>query len=297
MKIGMLTTWNSMCGIAEYSRQLIEGYERLDEVERIIVFSNYGNTNSFVRGPKTQIITNCFGVYWWGENAKLYAEEIATIATNNEIDVFHIQYQSSLYEATGFNKLLYLLKEKGIKIVLTQHDSTVNPQHDSSCVDTFIIHKEGITDNPKAVLCPYPIPNTRPSVCSFGMGRNQEKIIEKACERLWIDYSNFDARTSEWFEFKDLISKIKEFDAVVLWYNEVPLVGNSSAARTAIACYRPVIVNNVRWFSDLEREHYHVCDNNRKALEDKLVEVLHLDLTFVNSFNDIGWKHVNKYYI
>jgi hypothetical protein len=55
----------------------------------------------------------------------------------------------------------------------------------------------------------------------------------------------------KWLSQGELIKTIREYDAVVLWYGEVGIVGCSAGARMAISSRRPVFTSDVTWFKDV----------------------------------------------
>lgn len=293
MNIGLLTTWNSKCGIADYSEYLVDSFTRAGH--EVIVFCNQGAYKDiFCRYQyAATIVPGCFGVFWWGEKTYLDVDRIKDYIKTHDIDVLHIQYQSSLYEES----LNDLIAEIDIPVYVTLHDSTLHPKHfpKGNRVTAFIHHKHGIAERfPNRWFIEYPYPMQTPRILSFGMGRNQVDIVKKVCEELGFIYHNHDARDSdEWLSQGELQNLIRKYDAVVLWYNDVPgMVGNSFAARTALSCHRPVYVNDIAWFNDLNDAYFIKIPNEEFLLKSHLKTDFDFD---VMSFDKMSSMLTERY--
>jgi hypothetical protein len=289
MKIGFLTTWSSKCGIYEYSRNLVGEITNLGN--EIRVFANF--TKAF---EEPFVVENCFGVTFWGEPTVLDVNKI--LANSEDLDIFHVQYHSSLYKHPEFMKLIKELSRREIKLVITLHDSSRHPGTNIEYFNEVIYHKEGILHERvwgNEWLLPYPIQERRPCVFSFGMGRNDYELIQKVCRELDIDFYKHDSKVDGWLAEMELFGHMRAADAIVLWYNEVPgLVGASAAARTALASRRPVIVNNASWFDDLDEDYYRFV-YDEKELKEVLAEELKLDHIHSNSFGELAKKNIKIY--
>jgi hypothetical protein len=292
MNIAILTTWNSSCGIAEYSKNLVEEFISMGHNILILNNTTEGQNKNFVT-------SKIFGVSWWGENPAFdYNKVLDMIAyfetAKGKLDVLYIQYQSSLYEPKGFNEFL-----AGIKcpIVVTLHDSSLNTKHKFPGHTLSISHNTNI-DAEKYI--PFPTIEMQPRVFSFGMGgRNDFNFIREACKGIGAAFDCHDARTDGWLSEEDLFTRMTDADAIVLWYNEVaPLKGQSSALRTAISSLRPVIVNDVSWFSDAPGFVHRVQNGNVKeftanlALQQTLWNLFNLDYIKQNSFANCAEKYL-----
>lgn len=300
--ISILTTWQSKCGIYEYSRYLVQ--ELLDTMTDIKILGNYGDYSSCldplkerysIHGDRIIIVPRCFGVYWWDEPLVFNVDKIYKEAINSHI--FHVQYHSSLFKHPEFMNLLEKLKGKVGKLVVTLHDSSRHSNTNLNIFDDVIYHKQGILHEKicgNKWLLPYPIQHNRPTVFSFGMGRNDYRLIENACNVVGANFDFHDSRINGWLSEKDLYKRIKDADAVVLWYNEVPIVGASAAVRTALSAYRPVIVNDVGWFSDVStREVTKV--KTLEGLTLTLHTLFHTYYSDQNSFKALARKHMEIY--
>lgn len=302
MHIGMMTTWDSICGIAEYSKNLVS---ELAKSSKVTIFANYGNIQHASRIPNVTIYKKQFGVFWWNEPVQIDVQNILHVVKSQKIDVFHIQYQSSLYEPDGFNSLLEELVNMSIPIVITLHDSSVNPHIKFPASVQFIAHNPVIGKRLNALdifpfYMPFPILEIPSIVGTFGLGRNQVSIIQKVCNDLNLEYRYFDARKeNRWKSTEELCKWIKECDVIVLWYNEVPgLEGNSSVVRTVVSCNRPLIVNDVHWFADViyyaDSLGLYVA-NNVRHLKELLRQVLHLPYKESCYFSEVVKMHFLVY--
>lgn len=280
----MLSTWESHCGIAEYTANLVKEYENLGHEVCVLGNPHY------------------FEVHWWGEGSRLYKELIWAALTTIKPDVFHVQYQGSLYNAADFNHMIEgVYKEKlADKLVITAHDSS-RGGHNLGYFSDWVYHKSGILRNEELEqhtthLLPFPIQRRYAKVFSFGMGRNDYELISQVCRDLGVEYTFHDGRISGWLEEEELFKKMRDADAIVLWYNEVSgIIGASAAARTALASYRPVFTNNVSWFQDLDEDIYHISDGVSE-LKEQLRKTLRLNHINQNSFSRVAWYHVSTIY-
>lgn len=283
----MLTTWNSNCGIAEYSAHIVKEFLTMKEKNNVLLLTNKPNS-SLESHPRLGVVP-VFGVHWWGEDPKFqFGKALSEMNDfeykNGAIDVLFIQYQSSLYEAKGFNQFI-----SGVKcpIILVQHDSTVNKEHDFSKIKRRIVHNEEISVDDYIT---FPTIERTASVFSFGMGRNDYDFIEKACTEIGVNFWSHDSRKAGWWPEEKLFEAMRFCDAVVLWYNDVPLKGQSAALRTAISSHRPVIVNNIGWFENAPNFVIKVSD--KIGLQLALIQALHLGYIKTASFSKCAERYL-----
>lgn len=291
MNIAMLTTWASACGIAEYSGHLAWQFEQ-QEHNLLILNNKIDKCTHGVYGKSWWIGIPVFGVYWWGENPSfsedafrqgwLYAEE----KFGSSIDVLVVQYQSSLYEANGFNWCMKFVK---CPKVIALHDSSRNNKHISfDEFDAVIVHNPNIEHTDFLSM---PVVETVPTVFSFGMGgRNNYQFISDACHEIGIDFYHHDGREHGWWDEEKLFNEMNNADAIVLWYNEVGIEGQSSALRTAISSMRPVIVNDVGWFKDVPSFVKKV--KTKDELQITLAEILHIEYIRKNSYANCAKRYL-----
>lgn len=103
--IGWITTWGIKCGIATYSRFLIE---EMDDDVLILCQSEEGNPEG--------------AIPCWKRDSNLFSEMIDQFAPN-EIDTVVIQHQPGLLRFSYLNQLLLKLAEMNIKVFITMHNT------------------------------------------------------------------------------------------------------------------------------------------------------------------------------
>ena len=293
MNICMLTTWNSSCGIAEYSKNLVKEYIKLGH--NIIILNNVIESQS-INSNISFVSSRVFGVYWWGEIPAFDCEKAWDMMNYFEravgpIDVLHVQYQSSLYEPEGFNEFI---SGVSCKKVITTHDSSVNSKHNLKVFNAHIVHRPFKKVYADYYQLPMPTTERTPKVFSFGMGgRNDYDFIQNACEEIGVKFEKHDGREDGWLSEHNLFVKMKEADAIVLWYNDVTIQGQSAALRTAISSHRPVIINHTGWFDDAP--HFIRKVNTKDELQFVLAEILNLEYIRKNSYKNLAERHLEIY--
>ncbi len=115
IRLGLITTWNSKCGIAEYSRHMTEHLDK--ELFDLVIFAN--SNGGTVKNDRENII-RC-----WEDRFKNY--DLISLIDNilkENIEVLLIQFNFGFFEIQAFSKMLDLLKEKGIKIFIIFHSTS-----------------------------------------------------------------------------------------------------------------------------------------------------------------------------
>jgi len=280
----MLTTWNSACGIAEYSRHLVEEFKNMGH--KVLLLVNKASSNYEYKS--SEYIIPVFGVWWWGEDSSFDNNRIKEgieyfEAKEGKIDVVIIQYQSSLYDDKGLNQFV----NNKYPIILVRHDSSWNKKHNLKVVTT-ISHNVHIEHTH---YIPFPTIELIPKVFSFGMGRNDYDFIRLACAEIGIDFEGHDARKDGWLSEEVLFNKMSNADAIILWYNEVGIEGQSAALRTAISSKRPVIINDVDWFKDAP-SFVHKVSTKEQLQHILYYDILHLDYIKNNSYYECAKKYL-----
>jgi hypothetical protein len=276
VKVGLLTTWNTQCGIAEYSRALAEALHARDDVELVVLGSRNYDERSV--GDHEDYVVACFDVEAWNRygHHDLDVERILEL----NLDVLHVQYEALLYNQQRLHELLR--RFDGPKFV-TWHDHVVPPDLKWQLFDDAFTHREGVGAGAPTVL-PHWIRKVPPVVRTFGLGRTREDVIRPICERNgWVFES---VATSEellggqqWKPWRELHDWLRGADVIVLWYLDNALAGSSGAARTAIATRRPVIVNDTTWFRELPQQSgvFYKLKDDPALLESTLREILRTD--------------------
>ncbi len=114
IRLGLISTWNSKCGIAEYSRLLTEHLDK--DFFDMVIFAN--SNERTVKHDKENVI-RCWEDRFNNHNLNNLVESIL----REHIDVILIQFNFGFFEMQAFSNMLDLLKEKGIKIFVIFHST------------------------------------------------------------------------------------------------------------------------------------------------------------------------------
>lgn len=139
-RLGMVTPWNVKCGIAEYSKYLIEKLPDL----RITVFANHDNLLVDADGLN---VIRCW------ESPLDQFDTLFNEIIRKKIDVVHFQFNFSLFGLSNLVQLKNKLQKSGIKVIITFHgtqDVKIGSQYvklqdyskDLQTFDKIIVHTE-----------------------------------------------------------------------------------------------------------------------------------------------------------
>ena len=283
LKVGMLTSWNTQCGIAEYARYLTDAMRRRDDVEVTILGSkNYDDRKV---AEDEHYVVPVFGVLSWNSHNdhSFDTEEILQLG----LDVLHVQYEVLLYNQQGLTELLS--RFEGLKVI-TFHDNCIPPGFPGGLFNLRYTHREEVGAGERFLL-PFGIENCKPIVKTFGLIRSRADIIEPICARNgWAFYKSFGEQ--DWKSSEELSSWLRDSDAIVLYYDDVPSAGSSQAARTAIGTRRPVILNDVTWFRGVEGA-YKI--GTPEELEELLTKLFHKPVIEEHSWDNIAAGIIEDY--
>jgi hypothetical protein len=109
--IGVISTWNSRCGIADYARSLVGGIEP----ERLRVFAD---KVSEVVSPDEGFVRRCW-VQSWDDSLEDLFEEIR----DANIDAAIIQFNFGFYRLAALEWLIERLRDHGILVFITLHST------------------------------------------------------------------------------------------------------------------------------------------------------------------------------
>ncbi len=276
MKVGLLTTWNTQSGIAEYSRALAEAFQRRGEIELTVLGSR--NYDERALGEPEDYVLPCFDVAAWNRHGYDALDIEAILALG--LDVLHVQYEEGIYNQDRLNELLR--RFQGAKIA-TWHGTHLPDGFEWQRFDEAYTHREGVGAG-QATLIPLGIRRLPAVVRTFGMGRTRSDVIEPICARNGWTFESLASSQSApggqpWIPWRELHDWLRGADAIVLWYDEDPSAGSSAAARTALATRRPVIVNDTSWFGELPQQSgaFYKLKDDPAALESTLREILRPD--------------------
>lgn len=242
MRIGILSTWNTRCGIAEYARHLVAALRRRGEVEVTVLGSrNFGER---AVAPCEDWVSPAFDVQIWHPQHRfdLDVESILRLP----LDVLHVQYSNLFYDR---GRLIELLRRFPGVTALTYHDKGGALLFPYDLPDLLYAHREDVGVGPRRLI-PQGIDLRRPVVKTFGLGKSRLDIIGAVCERNDWDFQHSFGE-DRWLESEELFEWLRDSDAIVLWYDEDHRSGGSAGAPLAIGTRRPVFVNDTEWFSDL----------------------------------------------
>jgi hypothetical protein len=242
LRVGILSTWNTRCGIAEYSRHLAEAMSRVDGVQVTILGSrNFGDR---AIAPHEEWVEPAFDVQIWHPKHKFELDVDRIL--EKQLDVLHIQYSNLFFGRRHFVELLR--RFPGVT-ALTYHDKGGVIAFPHELVNLLYAHREDVGTGRRRLI-PQGIDLRRPVVKTFGLGRSRSDLIAAICERNgWSFEHNFG--TENWMTSEELFTWLRDSDAIVLWYDDDRRSGGSAGAPLAIGTRRPVYVNDTEWFRDL----------------------------------------------
>jgi anaerobic selenocysteine-containing dehydrogenase len=242
LRVGLLTTWNTRCGIAEYSRHLAAALRRQGDVE-VTVFGSR-NFGERAVAPYEEWAVPVFDVQIWHPRHRFDLDVEAILA--HELDVLHVQYSNLFYDR---GRLIELMRSFPWVTALTYHDKGGALAFPYELPDLLYAHREDVGVGPRRLI-PQGIDLRRPVVKTFGLGRSRLDVIAAVCERGGWDFQHSFGE-DRWLESEELFAWLRDCDAIVLWYDEDLGSGGSAGAPLAIGTRRPVFVNDTEWFRDL----------------------------------------------
>lgn len=111
IRAGMVTTWNSACGIAEYSKYLLDAMP--DDKIRWTILAPDGERPI---GPESREVIRCWENKWHGNLAKVLRE-----IQCHSLDVVHFQFNFGFFDLGDLACALSQLKKEGRKVFITFH--------------------------------------------------------------------------------------------------------------------------------------------------------------------------------
>jgi hypothetical protein len=243
LKVGLLSTWNTRCGISEYTRHLVEAMRRRDDVA-VTVFGSRNHGDRAVREFDDGEVA-VFDVQLWNPDHDFEFDAAPILAAG--LDVLHIQYANLFYRRRD---LVELMERFDGVIALTYHDKTVSRiAFPHQMADVLFTHRDDVGLGER-ILIPQGIDLRAPVIKTFGLGKSRDDLIAPICEgNGWRLETSFGE--DRWLEAEELFAWLRDSDAIVLWYDDDPQVGESAAAALAVGTRRPVFVNETQWFANL----------------------------------------------
>jgi hypothetical protein len=268
MRVGLLTSWKTQCGIAEYSRALAKAFRGRGDID-LVVFGSRNVGDRAVREYEAYE-QPVFDVQRWRPDHRFHL--CVQSVLDHDLDVLHIQYSNLFY---GRRDLVELMRSFPGVIALTYHDKVVSRAFPHELVDLLFAHRDDVGVGPRRLI-PQGIDVRPPVVKTFGLGKSQDHVIREICDRRgWIFAKSYGS--NRWLEHDELYEWLRDCDAIVLWYPEDATSGGSAAAPMAISTRRPVFVNDTEWFRDLPE---------RTATLRKIGSVAELELELEKLFRD-----------
>jgi len=309
LKIAMLTTWNTVCGIAQNTKFLIDALQGLGHEVQIVCQKPFGQEVDFGKGYN---VTR--GWEWYGRTNKVEVTEEAKAVVKG-CDVVHVQYESFLWHESYLNGLV----PNDAPLVITHHSSCTGPGCPVNRASANLVHDPEFPNLPNRRVIPMGIPDTfgfasfdetLPIVGSFGLHRNDDEFCLEATrlasEKLLTPIAY---RThygdKEWQPTDELVKQLKECRLLVLMYPPVDAVVSSSAACFALGTGVPVVTSDTRWFKHLSKYIYFVESHSELAeiIKSFMTSKEYWELSQSNSMRaveDRGWaktaqKHIDVY--
>jgi glycosyltransferase involved in cell wall biosynthesis len=112
-QVAMVTTWDSRCGIAEYSRYLLEAVARECPELRVQVLSSPGEGVWDGLAFSNRVC--------WKPRPKGSLEQLRRIARGSQLDVFHFQFNFGFFDLQDLSRTILDLKRLRKKVLITFH--------------------------------------------------------------------------------------------------------------------------------------------------------------------------------
>jgi hypothetical protein len=282
--------------VAEYTRYL--GKALTDNGVEVYYLANIisgkGNQDisAYTASEDPLNVYRIFSVAGWsGETFFEIPQSIKDI----NFDVVHVQYQSFLYDKSWFPECLRELRKMNTKTVFTLHDSNV-VGNALIMADGVVFHshemKDAVQTSAKSMLIPSGMPFKKPKLMSFGLGRSNSSMVRDVCNELDLDFEEL--HWSNWLTQEKLIEKLKTADGIVLYYPPDNAKVCSSSVKVALSTYRPVIVSDTTWFSDLDDNFVTKCPYGDKP---RLRTTLNSIFYKRDFFKNLGWDSIAKRHV
>lgn len=310
LRIGLITTWNTRCGIAEYSRALAGALQACGHT--VVILANY---------PVNPVPGDEGGVYrffytGWHQERGVDADLVVRAVTGHALDVVHIQYQNFIYPSDVLPVFRRLATYA--PLVATLHDAGVPGEFPRDRVARAIVHQAATARMlcwPEAVIIPHgvhdvpapPLHEVRQRLgitsghvlCSHGFGRTDYRIVLQAVRDLVPRYPDLlyvvlgpegyveavrpaaqdlgveghVRLVGGFLPLRSLFDWMHAADMTVFYYPEAGVEGvSSSACRRGIAARRPAILTDVGWTRDLPNELKVPC-GDIGALRERIVRI------------------------
>jgi glycosyltransferase involved in cell wall biosynthesis len=144
IRLGLMTTWGSSCGIATYSEELSEALVKCGMHPPVILAPQEATSD---RGPRTNL------EYCWTRQIRApYVDLTMMAVAKHNVNLVHIQHEHGLFQyPLALMQTIRALRKAGVRVIITMH--TVNDyggSHGSGLVDQIrrnadciIVHTHG----------------------------------------------------------------------------------------------------------------------------------------------------------
>ncbi len=312
LRIGLVTTWNTVCGISEYSRALAGALRARGHT--VVVLANHPVNPVF--GASDDAAVYRFFYTGWHRERGVDADLALRAVARHALDVVHVQYQNFIYPGECLPVLRRL--SSLAPLVATFHDAGVPAEFPRDRVARAIVHSPvpaRLLSWPGAAVIPIgihdvpapPVHRARARVgiasrhvlCSVGLGRTDHRAVLEAVRDLLPRYPDLlyvvlgpadDAgRVQEtarefgvahhvlaqggFVPLQTLFEWMHAADMTVFYFPETGVEGvSSSSCRLGIAARRPVIATDVGWTRDLPGD-LKVPYGDPQALRERIVGI------------------------
>jgi hypothetical protein len=290
LKVGLLSSWNTRCGIAEYSRALVEAMRRRGDL-RVVVFGSRNYGELAVRPYEADELPS-MDIQAWHPDKETTLDVDPILDAG--LDVLHIQYSNLFYNR---RRLVELMRRFDGVLALTYHDRAIGRAFPWQLPDLLFAHREDVGLGPRRLI-PQGTDIRPPVVKTFGLGGKARdvELIASICERNgWQLETSFGRQ--KWLESDELRRWIRDSDAIVLWYPDMPTSGGSASVALAVGTRRPVFVNDVQAFRDLPERTTNLRKvSSAEELESALRDELTNEYAESRSWDRVAATIVDAYY-
>lgn len=113
-KLGWVSTWNTKCGIATYSKFLVDNI--LDRDTEVVIFANRVNDHELFDQNEEKNVERV-----WQDAGDVTLDDLYLSIIKHEIDTLVFQFNFGFFNLYALEKLIIKLKKENIKIYLTLH--------------------------------------------------------------------------------------------------------------------------------------------------------------------------------
>lgn len=285
-KIGMITPWGQRCGIAQYTENMVAALRQIGH--EVVVIANIPYED--LTHPDQLFVHRLWEVE--GRTGKKQFDYNKAVELLSDCDLIHIQGESALYAQEYMPKLMGKLVD--IPWCITHHSTCatrIGPN-----MRFHMAHSEKVLDGLSirpAVRAVQPMPSPivdyiEPPILgetlllrSYGLGRNQDELVQEAVKRVNVDFPDLPNIRFEthyghhkWIPFSELLRWIQGSHACILYYPPVGAQVTSSNAYLALGCGRPLVVSKTNWFGTLSPDYALFAGNSPSELRTGLEELL-----------------------